>query len=123
MSRLTARVERLERLSVKAVKKTGDKQPNGAHKLDGPGPGRPAGVPNKLTRSARENIDEVYRKLGDVKGHVEFLQEHPRALADFYSHVYPLLLAIKVEHSGPGGEPMSFVYSNANGNGNGNGHA
>ena len=76
-----------------------------------PGPGRPKGLPNKLGHEAKENIDEVYRKLGDIKAHVLFLQKHPKELAKFYSDVYPKLLAISVQHSGPEGGPMVMIMS------------
>jgi hypothetical protein len=73
--------------------------------------GRPKGCPNKLGHEAKENIDEVYRKLGDIKAHVLFLQKHPKELAKFYSDVYPKLLAISVQHSGPEGGPMVMIMS------------
>jgi hypothetical protein len=83
--------------------------PKGGAGAPVPGPGRPKGTPNKLGREAKENIDEVYRKLGDIKAHVAFLKKHPRELAKFYSDVYPKLLAVNVQHSGPNGGPISAV--------------
>jgi len=83
-----------------------------------PGPGRPAGSPNKLSRTAKENIEKVYGMLGDLKGHVLFLKKHPRELAKFYSDVYPKLLAINVQHSGPDEGPMVLKFEfGENGNG------
>jgi hypothetical protein len=62
--------------------------------------GRKKGVPNKLTRTAKENIQAVYGALGDTQGHVDFLQSHPLALADFYNNVYPRLLPLDINHGG-----------------------
>lgn len=49
-----------------SVKKSGAKQANGSHKLTGPGPGRPKGVPNKATveiKAISRGLleDEAYR--------------------------------------------------------------
>ncbi len=84
--------------------------------------GRKRGVPNKLTRTARENIQAVYGALGDITGHVKFLQTHPLALADFYNNVYPRLLPLDVNHGGSVESILRFEFANGR-NGNGNGHA
>ena len=76
------------------------------HSPPPPGPGRPKGVPNKLSGSARENIGKVYQALGDIDGHVKYLKAHPKALADFYSRVYPQLLAVNIQHSGDAANPI-----------------
>ena len=73
--------------------------------------GRPKGSLNKLSRTAKENIEKVYGMLGDLKGHVVFLKKHPRELAKFYSDVYPKLLAINIQHAGPNGGPMIMIMS------------
>ncbi len=94
-------------------KKSGSKanSPINGSSIPTPGPGRPKGVPNKLSRTAKENIEKVYGVLGDIGGHVMFLKKHPRELAKFYSEVYPKLLAINVQHSGPEGGPMLMIMS------------
>lgn len=81
----------------------------------GPGPGRPKGLPNKLTRTAKENIQAVYKKLGDIDGHVDFLNTHPLAKADFYNNVYPRLLPLDVNHGGTVNAVLRFEYANGNG--------
>jgi hypothetical protein len=65
-------------------------------------PGREKGCRNKLTRRAKDNINAVYDGMGSVKGHIAFLEKHPKAKEDFYSNVYPRLLPMDVntEHSG-----------------------
>ncbi len=93
-----------------------------SHLPPGPGPGRPKGCQNKLTRTAKENIQAVYEKLGDIVGHVKFLQTHPLALADFYNNVYPRLLPLDVNHGGSVNAVLRFEYANGNGNGNGGNH-
>lgn len=96
--------------------------------------GRPRGVPNKLTRTAKENINAVYEKLGGIAGHVEFLRSHKFALADFYGNVYPKLIPTDVNLGNQGGGKenalrLEVVHTKGaeldggNGNGNGKGKA
>jgi len=102
--------------------------------LPGAGPGRPKGLPNKITKTAKENIEAVYAGLGGIQAHIEFLKKHPRALADFYATVYPRLLPAKIEASGENGKPLNVllevvhvrateVPGGNGGNGNGDKHA
>lgn len=71
--------------------------------------GRPKGALNKITRTAKENIEKVYGLLGDVKGHVAFLNKHPREKAKFYSDVYRALLPLDVKHSGDVGIGLRII--------------
>lgn len=98
------------------VKKMGKKQ---GHRLTGPGPGRPKGVPNKLSRTAKENIEAVYAGLGGVKGQIGFLKAHPKVLADFYTNVYPRLIPLDVSHSGELKSTVTFIMPRPSGNGEG----
>lgn len=101
------------------VKKTSNKRGN--PNLPNPGPGRPKGVRNKVTGTAKDNINAVYEALGSIEAHVRFLKEHPRALADFYSNVYPRLIPLDVQHGGANGGPIktqvAFLMPRPNANG------
>jgi len=62
-----------------------------------PGPGRPRGAKNKLSRLAKEVITEVYERLGGIEAHIAFLKRNERALERFYTEVYPKLLSQKID--------------------------
>ena len=63
--------------------------------VDGkPGPGRPAGRPNKITGQAKENIAEVFEILGGVEGMVKWARNHP---TEFYCKIYPKLIGVDVQ--------------------------
>lgn len=64
-------------------------------KLPLPGPGRPKGSKNKLSRLAKDTISEVYERLGGIEAHIAFLKSNKRALERFYNDVYPKLMALK----------------------------
>jgi hypothetical protein len=59
-----------------------------------PGPGRPAGRPNKITGQAKENIAEVFERLGGVEGMVRWARNHPTG---FYCKIYPKLIGVDVQ--------------------------
>ena len=66
-------------------------------KLPLPGPGRPKGSKNKLSRLAKDTISEVYERLGGIEAHIAFLKSNKRALERFYNDVYPKLMRLKPE--------------------------
>ena len=82
-----------------------------------PGPGRPKGAKNKLTKLAKENIEAVYAGLGGVKAHIAFLKRYPKHLADFYKDVYPRLVAINIQHGGEISHMLSFEFGENGENG------
>jgi hypothetical protein len=59
-----------------------------------PGPGRPAGRPNKITGQAKENIAECFDMLGGVEGMFEWARNHQ---AEFYCKIYIKLIGVDVE--------------------------
>jgi hypothetical protein len=59
-----------------------------------PGPGRPAGRPNKITGQAKENIAEVFEMLGGVEGMVKWARNHQ---AEFYRKIYIKLIGVDVQ--------------------------
>lgn len=85
------------------VKQTEEKRRVG----DGtPGPGRPKGVPNKMTIAAKEAIAIAADKLGGADRLVAWAQEDPANERVFWGTIYPKLLPLQV--SGEGGGPVSL---------------
>ena len=53
--------------------------------------GRPKGVPNKTTRTAKEAIQYAFDKLGGAEKLAEWALD-PNNQRVFYSHIYPRIL-------------------------------
>lgn len=87
---------------MKAVKKTAEKFGN----LPGPGPGRPKGVPNKVTTIAKNVIAEAAEKLGGVERLVAWAQEDDKNERAFWTALYPKLIPVQVEGPGDNGEHL-----------------
>jgi hypothetical protein len=81
-----------------SVKKTAEKRKR--HVLTGPGPGRPKGVPNKLSGTAKENIEKVFEGMGGVDGMIKWAGSSERNKTIFFSDIYPRILPMDVAHSG-----------------------
>lgn len=75
-----------------AVKETESKFGN----LPGPGPGRPKGVPNKLTSLAKSVIAEAADRLGGADRLVEWARESPSNERVFWGTIYPKLLPLQL---------------------------
>lgn len=93
--------------------------------------GRPAGVPNKTTAIVKEDVLEVYHRLGGVDGLEKWARMSQRNLTMFYGWMMSKLLpaAQDITLGGPPeGQPairVEVVHTKGdpgNGNGNGNGH-
>lgn len=61
-----------------------------------PGPGRPKGMPNKLTRAAKEAFGLAFERLGGVKALTEWGRENR---SEFYK-LYARLIPVDTQHSG-----------------------
>lgn len=61
-----------------------------------PGPGRPKGVPNKVTTAAKEAFALAFDKLGGIDGLVKWANSDPDNLKVFYT-LYARL--IPVDHT------------------------
>lgn len=83
----------------KSVKKT-------VNNLPGPGPGRPKGSMNKVTKSAKEAIAEAADTLGGAARLVEWVQEDPMNERVFWGTIYPKLLPLQVNGAGENGEHL-----------------
>lgn len=59
--------------------------------------GRVAGVPNALSRTAKENIAAVFDGMGGSQGMLDWAKANPN---EFYRGVYPRMLPIDTNVSG-----------------------
>lgn len=57
-----------------------------------PGPGRPKGVPNKLSRSAKEITEMVYAAMQDGRGPYDFLRWAKENPGEFYTKLWAKLI-------------------------------
>ena len=64
------------------------------------GPGRPKGIPNKVTLSVREAIVAAFEKMGGVDALVKWAKKNP---TDFYK-LWTRLLPVQI--TGEGGGPI-----------------
>lgn len=69
-------------------------------------PGRPKGVPNKLTTAVKDAIAQAAEGLGGTDRLIEWCKEDPKNESQFWVSVYPKLLPLQV--SGEGGGPLQF---------------
>jgi len=60
------------------------------------GPGRPKGLPNKTTRTAKEAIALAAEGLGGTGRLIAWAQEDPLNERAFWSSIYPKLLPLQV---------------------------
>lgn len=54
-----------------------------------PGSGRKAGVPNKLSATAKQNVIEVFQNLGGVEHMTKWAQENPNQFYNIYAKIMP----------------------------------
>jgi hypothetical protein len=66
--------------------------------------GRPKGGQNKTSKTVRESILEVARRLGGADRLLEFVMEHPRHEERFWLELWPRLLPLRLQGTGPHGE-------------------
>lgn len=72
-----------------------------------PGPGRPKGVPNKITMAAKDAIAAAAEALGGTDRLVAWAKEDPKNEGVFWGQIYPKLLPLQL--SGEGGGPLKTV--------------
>ena len=66
--------------------------------------GRKKGTPNKATAAAKSVIEEAADALGGVDRLVDWAKEAPENERAFWATIYPKLLPLQVNGSGPQGE-------------------
>lgn len=62
-----------------------------------PGPGRPKGVPNKTTQTAKEAIAMAAEGLGGTKRLIAWAKEDPLNERAFWSSIYTKLLPLQLD--------------------------
>jgi len=67
-----------------------------------PGSGRKAGVPNKLSATAKQNVIEVFEQLGGVDHMKQWAIDNPNNFYNIYSKILPT----QTELSGPDGSEL-----------------
>lgn len=73
-----------------------------------PGPGRPKGVPNKITTSAKDAIAAAAEGLGGTARLIKWAQEDPLNERVFWGQIYPKLLPLQL--TGENGGPMQITW-------------
>lgn len=65
-------------------------------------PGRPRGTKNKISRTAKENVEQVFDMLGGVEGMQHWASKNDHNRAIFYQSIYSKILPMDIhnEHSG-----------------------
>ena len=63
------------------------------HRLTEAGPGRPKGIPNKITLSVREAIENAFQELGGMSYLVHVGRTDPRTFCALLSKLLPTKLA------------------------------
>lgn len=71
------------------------------------GPGRPKGIANKTTQTAKEAISLAAEGLGGTDRLVAWAKEDPLNERAFWSSIYPKLLPLQV--TGEEGGPLQVV--------------
>jgi len=80
-----------------------------------PGSGRKLGVPNKLSSTVRENVIEVFDRIGGVEQMAVWATDNPNRFYNIYAKILPM----QTEISGADGSPLplsigiSFVAANS----------
>jgi len=62
-----------------------------------PGAGRKAGTPNKIPKTAKDNVVAVFEELGGIKAMAEWATSNK---TEFYRGVYPRILPVDTHVSG-----------------------
>jgi hypothetical protein len=64
-------------------------------------PGRPPGIPNKLTRQAKEHINNVFQAMGGEEAMLKWATKDDAHRTMFYVSIYPRLLPLKMSVDAP----------------------
>jgi hypothetical protein len=72
------------------------------------GAGRPKGVPNKVHHSMKIAIAEAFEQLGGTQRMVQWAQEDPKHLTEFYK-LAARLIPVETQVTGSNGGPIQTV--------------
>lgn len=67
------------------------------------GSGRPAGVPNKLSAAVKDNIIDVFERIGGVESMAVWASENQTQFFNLYAKLLPLQV------TGEGGGPVELI--------------
>ena len=70
-------------------KKNPGKRPLAGAAAMGAGPGRPKGVPNKVTGQVKEALSQAFDRVGGVDYVVRMAEEHPKAFLTMLARLVP----------------------------------
>jgi hypothetical protein len=76
------------------------------------GKGRPKGRLNKTTVLAKQAIAEAFDKLGGTEGLVSWAEESDENKRVFYATIWPKIIPVQTEISGPDGEAIRYEQVN-----------
>jgi hypothetical protein len=62
-----------------------------------PGPGRPKGIPNKTTQTAKDAIAKAAEGLGGAERLIAWAKEDPANERAFWASIYPKLIPVQVQ--------------------------
>jgi hypothetical protein len=86
------------------VKKT-KRKPTGAAAM-GAGPGRPKGVPNKLTQTIKQSIEIAFHGVGGAEYLMQQARENPQAFMTLLGKIIPA--QVQAELTGKDGGPLAI---------------
>jgi hypothetical protein len=66
---------------------------------------------NKISRTAKENIEKVFEARGGWEGYLAWTKKSLRNETIFYSEIYPKLLPLDVKHSGSVDSNISVIFN------------
>lgn len=72
------------------------------------GLGRPKGSPNKVNASMKQAIAEAFEQLGGTQRMVQWAQEDPKHLTEFYK-LAARLIPVETQVTGSNGGPIQTV--------------
>lgn len=70
------------------------------------GKGRKKGVPNRLTKSAREAMELAFQGIGGVSSLTKWAKDNQ---TEFYK-LFSRLIPVQTEHTGKDGAPLEIVF-------------
>jgi len=65
--------------------------------------GRPKGVPNKMSKAAKENVEWVFEKMGSRRSMLRWAKEHPN---EYYKYYIAKMVPNRQEVTGKDGENL-----------------
>lgn len=80
-------------------------KPDFTKNLTQAGKGRPPGVPNKITKAAKQAFEDAFEDMGGVSGMVAWANKNPTVFYTLYSKLIP----VDNRHGNPDGSALKGV--------------